>query len=139
MTINRQIGYGMTLSYDPGTGTYVSLGSIMTPPSGPNAKTEKADVTLLTDKFKQYQGAQVDPGEVTFTILYDAADATTTAVAGLLASSAVVPWKIGFPTGTPAYETTHGFVAAVDRKTATADGIKGDITIQISGDPGFTA
>jgi hypothetical protein len=138
LSLNRLTGFGVTLGVDvTGGSTFVTLASIVTPPSGPSAKTEKVDVSILSDKSKQYAGAQIDPGEVSFEIAYDLNDVTTTTLATLLGNSAIANWQITYTAGTIATETFKGFVSGFDRKMGVTERVSATVTITVSGPAGF--
>ena len=136
----------MVLSVDPdGTSpyTYTDLGAIVAGINGPDAKGDDVDCSILADTFKVFKRAGVDPGNITFTICYDADDTGSTQVLNdLLDSVSYIPayWKITFPdtgTGTKT-ENFSGFVTGLSRETQKDAMIIANITIKITGNPGLT-
>ena len=143
MTLLRRIGFGVVLNCDPTGGTtYAALGAIVDGLDGGDAKTTAIDTTILGDKFMTKGGGQIDPGEVTFTIAYDPLDAATNLVlTTLLGNSNVAHFQISYPAvgGSGATtETFFGFVSGYKRTIAKDKMITAEVTITISGDPGFT-
>jgi len=142
MSLTKRVGLGVTLSCDPlGGVTYVVLGSIVDHIEGADAKTTVFDSSLLGDKFTTKGGAQIDPGEVTFTIAYDPLDtATTVVLTGLLASSVIAGWEIEYPIIGAEVQQKKSFVGLVSGfKVSRKKGamITADVTISVSGNPGF--
>lgn len=143
MSLTKRIGFGVTLGCDPAGGvTYAVLGAVVDGLEGAEAKTDEVDTSVLGDKYKTKAGAQVDPGNVTFSIAYDPLDtATTTVLTGLLASSAVAGWQITYPViaaETQQKDAFKGFVSGFKRSIKKANLIVADVTITVSGTPGFT-
>jgi hypothetical protein len=146
MTVNKRVGFGVTLGVDTsGSTTFTSLASIVTPPKGPGAKKEMADTAILSDKYKTYAPSQIDPGETHFTIAYDPDDATTTILTGLLGSVAATAanWKITYPSGSTGAgsttnETFKAHLVEFERVIETNKLIVAEIKLKNTGDPGFT-
>jgi hypothetical protein len=143
MSLTKRVGLGVILNCDPTGGiTYTALGSIVDHIDGADAKTTVYDSSLLTDKFTTKGGAQIDPGSVTFTIAYDPLDtSTTTVLTALLASSAIAGWQLLYPiigTEVQQKEPFKGLVSGFKRGVKKGAMITADVTISVSGDPGFT-
>lgn len=143
MSLTKRVGLGVTLSCDPLAGTsFAALGSIVDHIDGADAKTTVFDNSLLTDKYETKGGAQIDPGQVVFTIAYDPLDTgTTTVLTGLLSSSAVAAWQIAYPViggELQNKETFNGLVSGFKRGIKKGALITADVTISVSGKPGFT-
>lgn len=142
MALTRRIGFGVTLDCDPAGGTtYANLGAIVDGLDGGDAKTTVIETAILGDKFVTKAGGQVDPGEVTFTIAYDPLDAATNLVlTALLGNSNVAHFRINYPAVAGAGATTETFFALVTgyKRTIAKDKmITAEVTLSISGDPGF--
>lgn len=160
--VDRRIGLGVTLGVDiTGVGTtYTILGAIVDGLDGPDAKGTVVDLTLLSERYKVKTVADVDPGEVTFTIAYDPSDATSTQIlTGLLTGTfssttaiALPIWQISYPatggypplsggtaaavpaiTDPPFYGTVSGFKRTISKDKM----VVAEITIAVSGKPGF--
>ena len=146
MTTNRRIGLGFTISVSPtGTaGTYTGIGSLINSPQGPGAKADTVDVSLLSDTYKQKAKGQVDSGDVTFSIMYDPDDTSTTTLTALLTQTTTIPaWKVGYPAGTNGAgtvttETFSGPLVGFSRKASKTGKIEAEITIAVSGGAGYT-
>ena len=142
MSLTRRIGFGVVLNCDPTGGTtFAALGAIVDGLDGGDAKTTVIDTSILGDKFMTHGGGQIDPGEVTFTIAYDPLDAATNLVlSALLGNSNIANFQISYPAVAGAGATTEtfkGLVSGYKRTIAKDKMITAEVTITISGDPGF--
>lgn len=143
MSLTKRIGFGVTLECDPtGGSSLVALGAIVDGIDGGEGKTDEVDTSILTDKFKTKSGAQIDPGTVSFQIAYDPADTESTHIlTGLLSSSAIANWQVAYPIiGTEIQQKDRaflGFVSGFKVSRKKANLVIADVTITISGDPGF--
>jgi hypothetical protein len=143
MSLTKRKGYGVTLGCDQTGGTtYAVLGAVVSGLDGADAKADEIDTTVLSDHYKTKEGGQVDSGTVTFQIAYDPLDtATTTVLTGLLASGAVAGWQITYPivaSETQQKDAFQGYVAGFKRTIDKSKMIVADVTIGVSGNPGFT-
>lgn len=154
MSLTRRVGLGVILSVDPIGGTsYAALGAIVDTIDGADAKGNTYDSSLLTEKYITKGVAQIDSGTVTFKIAYDPADTATTQVLALQLSGgtpggsttnvqATAPhWKITYPivgAETQQTETFFGWVTGFKRGIPKNNMITADITITLSGPPGYT-
>jgi tail tube protein len=150
MTLTRRIGLGCLLGADKtGANTFRNLGTIVNGWKGSGAKAAVADCAIMSDVYKPKGKGQVDSGELTFQIAYDPSDATNTNTSQYLNSMLT---QTG-PPGTEAnFQKTYPAVGAVNAVTETFLGwltgmgeevavekmIVRDITITISGPPGYT-
>ena len=143
MSLTKRVGLGVTLGCDPTGGvTYALLGSIVDHIDGADAKTVIFDSSLLTDKYETKGGAQIDPGTYTFKIAYDPLDSsTTTILTGLLTSSVIAGFQLEYPVIGAETQNKEPFVAIVSGlKVSRPKGglIVADVTLTVSGKPGFT-
>lgn len=144
MTLQSRVGYGWTVGVDSTGGTsFTTLGAVVEGFKGPGAKRDKVDITLLSDLWKRFAGAQIDPGELAFTIAWDPGDATTTQTltALLKSTSGVEPnWQLTYPAfggGGSGSQTFKGILlgfspTVMEDKMATSE-----VTVQVSGNPNF--
>ncbi len=141
MTLNRRTGYGHTLSVDAANGTsFTVLGAIVGGWSGPKIKKDAPDITVLSDTYKQYGVSQIDGGEVTFQIMWDPDEASSTTVNTLLAQMNQVPanWKVTYGagpqgSGTIVTETFHAHVVGVSKEVKVGNALVSEITLKITG------
>lgn len=145
MSVNKRIGYGMTLGCDPNGGTsYTTLGAIVDGLKDGDAKADTADTTLLADTYKTKSKGQVDPGEASFTIAYDPDEATSTTLATLLGTASATPptWIVTLPAGTLGSgsittKTFAGHLTGMGREIMKDKMITCNITITKTGNPGM--
>ncbi len=147
MTLIKRISNGITLGYNDTTNTtYTTLANVVKMISGPSAKAETVKLDLMADIYDTKSRGSVDPGQVKFDIAYDPTDGNSTKLASLLGSSfatlasGVPSWKLTYPavgTNSAQTETFSGFVAGLDRKAEKNNMVSAEITIEVSGDPGF--
>lgn len=77
MALQRRIGFGVTLGLDlNGGANYNTLGAIVNAIKNSGTKADVADVSILSDTYKQFAKGQIDPGEYDFEIAYDPGDTT---------------------------------------------------------------
>lgn len=143
MSLTKRVGLGVTLGCDPTGGvTYATMGSIVDHIDGPDAKGKVYENALLVDKYTTKGVAQIDPGEVTFTIAYDPLDtSTTTILTGLLTSGVIAGWEIVYPiigVETQQKEPFTGAVSGFKRGIKKGEMITAEVSIAVSGKPGFT-
>ncbi len=145
MTLNRRIGLGFTLAVDTAGGTtFVTLGSIVDGWKESGSKADTADISILSDKYKQKSKGQIDPGDVTFSIAYDPDDATSTTLITAFSSTSATPpnWQITYPSGTggagtTTTETFKGHLTGLGREVMKDKLVVCEVTITKTGDPGF--
>lgn len=77
MPLQRRIGLGVTLAVDiAGGANYNTLGAIVNAIKNSGTKADTADISILSDIWKQFAKGQIDPGEYDFEIAYDPGDNT---------------------------------------------------------------
>jgi hypothetical protein len=136
----KVIGFGSTLSCDPTGGTsFTTLGAIVDGWDESQAKAEKANTSILSDKYMTAAPAQVDPGEVSFEIAYDPMTGSSAATLGaLLTSGAIANWQTSLNRGgTPVTSTFLGYVSGLGVAVKKAALVTQKVTIQKTGNPGF--
>lgn len=75
MSLQRRIGYGVTLGCDVNQGTnYNTLGAVVNDIKFNPTKADVADTSILSDFWKQFAKGQVDPSEVDFEVAFDPGD-----------------------------------------------------------------
>jgi hypothetical protein len=144
MALNRRIGLGVTVGVDSAGGTsFTTLGSVVDGAKEGGSKADVADVSILSDTFKQKAKGQIDPNEVTMTVAYDPDDTTTTLLKTLHDSVSATPpnWQISFPPGTLGAgsittKSFKGFVTGLGREIMKDKMITQELTVTKTGDPG---
>jgi hypothetical protein len=143
MAVTKRIGLGILLDVDILGGTnFTNLAAIVDAPDNSGAKADVADTTLLADTFKTKAKAQIDPGEVTFTIAYDPSDGTTSQKLATVLADVIntANWRITFPAYAGAAQKIETFLAQLTGmgRTLKKDKLNiAPITLTISGNPGF--
>lgn len=140
MALTKRIVYGSTLAVDTSGGSsYTTLGNIVDGWDGPSAERSVIDTSVLADEYITKAPGQIDPGEVTFVIAYDPADANTNE---LEIDGGVYSWQANYKDSTSAATETETFDGFVSSKGVAATGKDGlvtcSITITITGNPGLT-
>lgn len=75
MSLQRRIGLGVTLGVDIlGSTNYTALGAIVNSIKNGGTKADVADVSILSDTYKQFAKGQIDPGEYDIECAYDPGD-----------------------------------------------------------------
>ena len=142
MPLVKRIGHGSTLGVDPAGGAaFTTLGNIVSGWSGPSADSDEIETTVLSDDFKTFAKGQRDGGEVTFQVAYDPDDTSSQTLADLYAGCDTATWQATFVSACAAGSVTETFSGWLKGLSITVD--KGsltvaDVTIRVSGDPGFT-
>ncbi len=144
MALNRRIGLGVVIGVDAAGGTsFTTLGSVVDGAKEGGSKADVADISILSDTFKQKAKGQVDPAEVTMTVAYDPDETTTTLLKTLHDQIQTVPpnWQISFPSGTLGAgsittKSFKGFVTGLGREIMKDKFITQEVTITKTGDPG---
>lgn len=142
MALEKRIGFGCKLGVDTSGGSsYDEIGSVVDGWTGPSAAADEVDTTILSDTWKTFMKASIDPGSVSFQIAYDPNDTDCQGINSLLASTSttLATWQVTFPdvgSGTDT-ETFTGFVTSLDREVSKTGLVMATIGIKISGNPGF--
>lgn len=143
MPLERRSGLGFLLGCDSTGGTtFVNIASIVDGLDGPSATSDDADVSILSDTYKEFRKGQTDPGEVTFMIAYDPKDSTSWLLAAMIGTLQNPPpnWQITYPdvgTGSDT-ETFRGYLKSMGRSIKKNELVQATITIKVSGSPGFS-
>ena len=131
------IGFGSVLSYTSSTGE-INLGQIKNV-DGPSGSASDVDTTCLdtVGNFRVFARANVDPGELTFTVAYDPTVDSHQRLGTLYASGTAKTFTVyhGSTSGTASAMT--GYVSSLGRAIPLDDLITVDLTIKISGDPDY--
>jgi hypothetical protein len=136
--LTKRIGLGVKLGVDPtGASTFTDIGCIVEAISGPEAKAETVDTSLLGDIYKTFAKSAIDSGEVTFEVAYDPLETVNQTLATLFTQGTPTPnWQIQYPPDNTT-ETFLGHVVGLGREVKKAGMILKKVTIKVSGDPGF--
>lgn len=144
-SFTKSIGFDVALGMDPANGiTFTTLGHVIDGFKGQTAKADFADTTFLSDKYKTFLPASVDPGELSFSIGYDPQDVGAGSTYGLLCTAlnsgtiASFQFQLTYPGGavpTGGGEVIHAFVAEVGREIEKNKLNQCPVKLRLSGDP----
>jgi len=136
----KNLGYGTVLvlcSSDNTTeNNVIQVRSI----SGPGVSGSDVDTTTLdsSSNYRTFVGGLLDPGELTFSLVYDSTAATHALIAHLMGERHTAAWKvcIGSTAGTATSFTGH--IKGMSREIPLDDLITCDVTVKVTGLPGYT-
>ena len=152
MSLQRRYGLGVTLLVDIAGGTnYVALGAIVNVIKHGGTKADQADISILSDTWKQFAKGQIDPGEWDFEIAQDPGDSsanqanTNARLTTMHAATGIngYPFQLSLPAiPSPGSNTaqTINFSAHVMSLGITSEKDKLLVTpvkLKVTGNPGF--
>lgn len=92
-------------------------------------------------RFRQYMATLLEPGEISFDIIWDPTDAThdgTTGVLAELLDGNESSWQIVFPTATPHTWTFDAFVSAFNFNAPVDGALRASVSLRTTGAPSFS-
>lgn len=137
----KSVGYGSVLivcSSSDGT-TENNIAQVRNI-SGPGVSGNDVDTTTLdsSSNYRTFVGGLLDPGEVTFSIAYDPTNATHTRLARYLNDRYTANWKVAAGSSAGTLTAFSGHIKGMSREIPLDDLITCDLTIKVSGKPGYT-
>ena len=141
MTQTDRIGHGTQLERsDDGTstGTFASVGTIrdVTPPGLSRDAVETTHMSSV-EKWREFIGGLKDGGEMQFEMSFDPGSTETVAFHTEINADTAGYYKLTFPDATE--WGFGGLVTDIGPSTPLDDKMVADITIKLSGKPGFVA
>ena len=134
------LGKGTTVTYASTSGglatatALANVGSI----SGPTASSEFLDVTAqnTAGKYRSFIAGVIDPGELSFPVNYDPADAGHQALHALLESQAENVWELDFngAIGSAITCTFPGVVTGCEVNAPVDGVITMNVTVKVTGE-----
>ena len=103
--------------------------------SGPGISTTSIDVSTRDAVARKFLPGMYDPGEVTFSIVYDPDAATHAALTTAQLAGTVQTCVLTLGDATPATITFSAFITNFSLKTPMDDAMTADLTLKISGVP----
>lgn len=103
--------------------------------SGPGISTTSIDVSTRDAVARKFLPGMYDPGEVTFSIVYDPDTATHAALTTAQLAGTVLAGVLTLGDATPATITFSCFITNFSLKTPMDDAMTADLTLKISGVP----
>ncbi len=152
MSLQRRMGLGVTLGVDIAQSTnYTALGNIVNAIKNNGTKADTADLSILSDTYKQFGKGQIDPGEWDFEIATDPLDnsaASANTFARILTMHAATgvntyPFSLQLPSipspgsATVAYCNFAAHVIGVGMSVEKDKLIVTPVKLKVSGNPGF--
>lgn len=135
----KNIGYGSVLTVNTTVGAEVNIAQIRNI-SGPGVSGNDVDTTTMdsSSNYRTFVSGLLDPGEVTFSLVYDPTAASHTRLARYMGSRYTATWKVMETSSGGTLTTFTGHVKGMGREVPMDDVITCDVTIKVSGKPGYT-
>jgi len=137
--MTKTVGYKSVLVATTSTGLDVNLAQIRNI-SGPGVTATDVDTTTMdsSTNYRTFAAGLLDPGEVTFSLVYDPTNATHTRLARWMRGRYSAGWKVYHGSTAGTGQDFTGYVKGMSREIPMDDVITCDVTIKVSGSPGYT-
>jgi hypothetical protein len=137
--MTKTIGYGSVLIVSTTTGGEVNVAQVRSI-SGPGVSANDVDTTTLdsSTNYRTFTCGLLDPGEVSFQLVYDSTDATHSRLARYMGLRYEADWKVCHSSTAGASTSFSGYVKGMSREVPLDDLITCDLTVKVSGSPGYT-
>lgn len=137
----KNVGYGSVLivcSTSDGT-TENNIASVRSI-SGPGVSANDIDTTTLdsSSNYRTFAAGLLDPGELTFSLVYDPTAATHKRLARYMKNRISANWKVCETSTAGTVQSFSGYVKGMSREIPMDDVITCDVTVKVSGIPGYT-
>lgn len=132
------IGYSVTIQVSdaaPATTPTNAIGGV-TAFTPPNFSRDVIDVTTTASAnlTREFIGGLIDPGEASFSILWDSGNTVDTLLRAMLLERLPRTWRITFNQYSPARTVTFsGILSAYERDTPMEDKMTATMTVKVSG------
>ncbi len=143
MSFQKRIGRNVTLAVDENGGTsFTAFAKIIDGYNTTGNKKEISPIPIQSDTWIEKAATQIDAGQIAWAIAYDPADTESQLIARLLAATGVIGanWQLSYlPVGAAVLKTRtfFGWLSSLNEKGKMKELIIADITIDISGSPGY--
>jgi hypothetical protein len=91
-----------------------------------------------SSNYRTFVAGLLDPGEVTFSLVYDPTAASHTRLARYMGNRYTATWKVMETSSGGTLTTFTGHVKGMSREIPMDDVVTCDVTIKVSGKPGYT-
>lgn len=137
--MTKRVGYGSVLIVATTTGGEVNVAQIRNI-SGPGVSGNDIDTTTMdsSSNYRTFTAGLLDPGEISFTLVYDPTAASHTRLARYMGSKYLATWKVAETSSAGTLTTFSGYVKGMSREIPMDDVITCDLTVKLSGKPGYT-
>ena len=134
----KTIGYGSILAVTTTTGA-TEIGQIRNI-SGPGVSANDVDTTTLdsSSNYSTFACGLLDPGEVSFSVIYDPADSMHQRLAYYAGQRSSKTFTVYHASSTGDTDAFTAYVKGLGREIPLDDVISADITLKVSGTPGYT-
>lgn len=139
--MTKSVGYGSVLivcSSSDGT-TENNIAQVRSI-SGPGVSGNDVDTTTLdsSSNYRTFTAGLLDPGELTVSIVYDPTAASHTRLARYMGDRYTANWKVAAGSSGGTLTTFSGYIKGMTREIPLDDVISCDLTIKVTGKPGYT-
>lgn len=122
-----------------GFATTIKFGGVatvaVTDINGPGISVTSIDVSTRDALARKFLPGMYDPGEVTFSIVYDPDTATHQTLTTAILAGTVLSCVLTLSDSTPATITFSGFLTNFAIKTPMDDAMTADVTVKLTGVP----
>lgn len=131
-------GYGSILAVATTTGT-LEIGQIRSI-SGPNVSGADVDTTTLdsSSNYRTFVGGLLDPGEVTFSTIYDSTSLAHSHMAYYMATHEAMTYTVYHGSSAGDSDAFVAYIKGMSREIPLDDVITCDFTLKVTGKPGYT-
>jgi hypothetical protein len=137
----KTIGYGSVLLVcSTSNGTTENKIAAVRSISGPGVSGNDVDTTTLdsSSNFRTFTPGLLDPGELTISMIYDPTDVGHKRLTRYMGSRINANFKVCETSTAGTVQSFSGYVKGMSREIPMDDVITCDVTIKVSGLPGYT-
>lgn len=134
----KTIGYGSVLVVVSTSGADITTGQIRNI-TGPGVSGTDVDTTTMdsSSNYRTFVPGLLDPGEVSFSLVYDPASTTHTRLARFMGERLSTTFKVYHGSTAGNEDSFVGYIKGLSREIPMDDLITADVTIKVSGKPGY--
>jgi hypothetical protein len=136
----KTVGYGSCLTVVSTSGADINTGQIRNI-TGPGVSGNDVDTTTMdsSSNYRTFVSGLLDPGEVTFSLVYDPTNTTHTRLTRMMGERLSTTFKVYAGSTSGNGQSFTGYVKGMSREIPMDDVITADVTIKVSGIPGYTS
>lgn len=138
--MTKSIGYGSSLTIATTTGGSTAIGQIRNAIDGPGTDQTDVDTTTFdsSTNFRTFVPGLIDPGELTFQLVYDPDLAGHKRLARYHSDNRVTTFTLTHNSTSSDTDVFTGYVKGISRSIPIDDVMQCDVTVKVSGDPKYT-
>lgn len=135
----KTVGYGSIITVATSTSGTLELAQLRNI-SGPGVSGNDVDTTTLdsSSNYRTFVGGLLDPGEVTFQMIYDSTSITHARLAYYMRTRLTKTYTIYHGSSAGDTDAFVAFVKGMAREIPLDDVITCDVTMKVTGIPGYT-